>query len=115
MLFGTNSFWEGVDVPGDGLASVIVVRLPFSSPDEPTFKARANYLQAQGKNSFTELSLPEAILRFKQGFGRLIRSSQDKGVFIVLIDALKRNHTDMNLSVHYHQFLFKNYHLQLWY
>ena len=84
VLFGTNSFWEGVDVPGDGLASVVVVRLPFSSPDEPTFKARANYLQAQGKNSFAELSLPEAILRFKQGFGRLIRSSQDKGVFIVL-------------------------------
>lgn len=84
VLFGTNSFWEGVDVPGDGLASVIVVRLPFSSPDEPTFRARAGYLQAKGQNSFAELSLPEAILRFKQGFGRLIRSSQDKGVFIVL-------------------------------
>lgn len=84
VLFGTNSFWEGVDVPGDGLTSVIVVRLPFSSPDEPTFKARARYLQSQGRNSFAELSLPDAILRFKQGFGRLIRSSQDKGVFIIL-------------------------------
>ncbi|MEO4053057.1 ATP-dependent DNA helicase DinG [Solibacillus sp. CAU 1738] len=84
VLFGTNSFWEGVDVPGDGLASVIVVRLPFSSPDEPTFKARAQYLQSEGRNPFAELSLPEAILRFKQGFGRLIRSSQDKGVLIVL-------------------------------
>lgn len=84
VLFGTNSFWEGVDVPGDSLSSVIVVRLPFSSPDEPTYKARANYLQQQGRNSFLELSLPEAILRFKQGFGRLIRSSQDKGVFIIL-------------------------------
>ncbi|MEK4424802.1 ATP-dependent DNA helicase DinG [Solibacillus sp. FSL K6-1523] len=84
VLFGTNSFWEGVDVPGDGLSSVIVVRLPFSSPDEPTFKARAQFLQQQGLNSFTELSLPEAILRFKQGFGRLIRSSQDRGVFIIL-------------------------------
>ena len=84
VLFGTNSFWEGVDVPGDGLASVIVVRLPFSSPDEPTFKARAQFLQANGRNSFAELSLPEAILRLKQGFGRLIRSSDDKGVFIVL-------------------------------
>ncbi|WP_332648956.1 ATP-dependent DNA helicase DinG [Lysinibacillus sp. 54212] len=84
VLFGTNSFWEGVDVPGDSLSSVIVVRLPFSSPEEPTYKARANYLQQQGKNSFVELSLPEAILRFKQGFGRLIRSSKDKGVFIVL-------------------------------
>lgn len=84
VLFGTNSFWEGVDVPGDGLASVIVVRLPFSSPDEPTFKARSKFLQAQGENSFAQLALPEAILRFKQGFGRLIRSSRDKGVFIIL-------------------------------
>lgn len=84
VLFGTNSFWEGVDIPGDGLSAVIVVRLPFSSPDEPIFKARAQSLTEQGYNSFKELSLPEAILRFKQGFGRLIRSSQDKGVFIVL-------------------------------
>lgn len=84
ILFGTNSFWEGVDVPGDGLASVIVVRLPFTSPDEPTFKAKAQTMQQQGINSFQKLSLPEAILRFKQGFGRLIRSSTDKGAFIVL-------------------------------
>lgn len=84
VLFGTNSFWEGVDVPGDALSSVIVVRLPFSSPEEPVFKARAKHLALQGRNSFTELSLPEAIMRFKQGFGRLIRSSQDKGAFIVL-------------------------------
>ncbi|TKI47935.1 ATP-dependent DNA helicase DinG [Lysinibacillus sphaericus] len=84
VLFGTNSFWEGVDVPGDALSSVIVVRLPFSSPEEPVFKARAKHLTLQGHNSFTELSLPEAIMRFKQGFGRLIRSSQDKGAFIVL-------------------------------
>ena len=84
VLFGTNSFWEGVDVPGDGLASVIVVRLPFSSPEEPAFKARAQFMIARGQNSFTELALPEAILRFKQGFGRLIRSSHDKGVLIVL-------------------------------
>lgn len=84
VLFGTNSFWEGVDVPGDALASVIVVRLPFSAPDSPLFKARAEALQQQGKNSFNELSLPEALIRFKQGFGRLIRSSQDRGAFIVL-------------------------------
>ncbi|MFC7685100.1 ATP-dependent DNA helicase DinG [Ureibacillus sp. GCM10028918] len=84
VLFGTNSFWEGVDVPGDGLSSVVVVRLPFSAPEEPTFKAKSAVLQQQGKNAFSELSLPEAILRFKQGFGRLIRSSEDKGVFVVL-------------------------------
>ena len=84
VLFGTNSFWEGVDVPGEGLSSVVVVRLPFSAPDEPSFRAKSAAIQQQGKNAFTELSLPEAILRFKQGFGRLIRSSQDKGVFVIL-------------------------------
>lgn len=84
VLFGTNSFWEGVDVPGDGLSTVIVVRLPFSSPEDPSFKAKSNALKVEGKNAFTELSLPEAIIRFKQGFGRLIRSTQDKGAFIIL-------------------------------
>ncbi|MGG0655613.1 ATP-dependent DNA helicase DinG [Rummeliibacillus pycnus] len=84
VLFGTNSFWEGVDVPGDALSAVIVVRLPFSSPEDPFFKARSERLTSRGLNSFYKLSLPEAILRFKQGFGRLIRSSHDKGVFIVL-------------------------------
>lgn len=84
VLFGTNSFWEGVDVPGEGLSAVIVVRLPFTAPEEPTFKAKSLTLQKQGRNPFKELSLPEAILRFKQGFGRLIRTSSDKGVFIVL-------------------------------
>ncbi|HWL12416.1 MAG TPA: helicase C-terminal domain-containing protein, partial [Ureibacillus sp.] len=57
---------------------------PFSAPDEPIFKAKSAILQQQGKNAFSELSLPDAILRFKQGFGRLIRSSQDKGIFVVL-------------------------------
>lgn len=84
VLFGTNSFWEGVDVPGDALSAVIVVRLPFSSPEEPIFKARAEKLTAARENAFTQLALPEAILRFKQGFGRLIRSSHDRGVLIVL-------------------------------
>lgn len=84
VLFGTNSFWEGVDVPGEELSAVIIVRLPFSSPDEPTFKAKAALLKAKGQNAFTDLSLPEAILRFKQGFGRLIRSSKDRGALIVL-------------------------------
>ncbi|MET0787286.1 MAG: helicase C-terminal domain-containing protein, partial [Paenisporosarcina sp.] len=84
VLFGTNSFWEGVDVPGEALSAVIVVRLPFSSPDEPIFKTRAEKMTAQGINPFSALALPEAILRFRQGFGRLIRSAEDRGVFIVL-------------------------------
>ncbi|WHT47153.1 helicase C-terminal domain-containing protein [Sporosarcina thermotolerans] len=84
VLFGTNSFWEGVDVPGEALSAVIIVRLPFTSPDEMIFKARAAKLNANGGNPFTELALPEAILRFRQGFGRLIRSSEDRGFFIIL-------------------------------
>jgi len=84
ILFGTNSFWEGVDVPRDGLAAVIVVRLPFSSPEEPIFKAKSKAMAEAGLNSFQQLALPEAILRLKQGFGRLIRSSQDKGIFVIL-------------------------------
>lgn len=84
VLFGTNSFWEGVDVPGDALSVIIMVRLPFSSPDDPLFKKRAELLTLNGQNPFTAYSLPEAVLRFRQGFGRLIRSSTDKGVFIVL-------------------------------
>ncbi|MFJ7933473.1 ATP-dependent DNA helicase DinG [Sporosarcina sp. NPDC096371] len=84
VLFGTNSFWEGVDVPGDALTAVIVVRLPFSSPDEPVFKAKAAKLTASGVNPFNEFALPEAVMRMRQGFGRLIRSSTDKGFFIIL-------------------------------
>ena len=84
VLFGTSSFWEGVDVPGDALSAVIVVRLPFSSPEEPVFKARAEKLTSEGKNPFAEYALPEAVMRLRQGFGRLIRSSSDKGSFIIL-------------------------------
>ena len=84
VLFGTDSFWEGVDAPGDALAAVIVVRLPFSSPENPLFKARAAKVAASGKNPFQELSLPEAIIKFRQGFGRLIRSTSDRGAYIVL-------------------------------
>ncbi|WP_301109860.1 ATP-dependent DNA helicase DinG [Sporosarcina sp.] len=84
ILFGTTSFWEGVDVPSDELSAVVIVRLPFTSPEEPLYKARAALLQEDRKNAFTHLGLPEAILRFRQGFGRLIRSSDEKGFFIIL-------------------------------
>ncbi|CAM3055639.1 ATP-dependent DNA helicase DinG [Filibacter tadaridae] len=84
VLFGTNSFWEGVDVPGETLTTVIVVRLPFSSPEEPVFKAKAAKMTGKGVNPFTEYALPEAVMRLRQGFGRLIRSSADKGFFIIL-------------------------------
>ncbi|WKA53340.1 ATP-dependent DNA helicase DinG [Planococcus shixiaomingii] len=84
VLFGTNSFWEGVDVPGDALRAVVVVRLPFTSPDEPIFKARSEVIAKEGVNPFLQYALPEAVLRLRQGFGRLIRSKNDKGLFIVL-------------------------------
>ena len=84
VLFGTNSFWEGVDVPGDALRAVVVVRLPFTSPDEPIFKARSEMITQEGRNPFLNYALPEAVLRMRQGFGRLIRSKNDQGMFIVL-------------------------------
>ncbi|EGA89662.1 ATP-dependent helicase dinG [Planococcus donghaensis MPA1U2] len=84
VLFGTNSFWEGVDVPGDALRAVVVVRLPFTSPEEPIFKARSEVIMREGVNPFLQYALPEAVLRLRQGFGRLIRSKNDKGLFIVL-------------------------------
>ncbi|MBS4173247.1 ATP-dependent DNA helicase DinG [Bacillus sp. FJAT-49736] len=83
ILFGTSSFWEGVDIPGEDLSCLVIVRLPFSPPDDPITEAINEFYKQSGKNSFTAHSLPEAIIRFKQGFGRLIRRSTDKGVVIV--------------------------------
>ena len=72
ILFGTSSFWEGIDIPGDDLSSLIMVRLPFSPPDEPITAVRCEQIKERGGNPFYEYSLPEAVIRFKQGFGRLI-------------------------------------------
>lgn len=83
-ILGANSFWEGVDVVGSALSMVIVVRLPFWPPNTPTIAARMEKIEAAGKSSFAEYSLPQSIIRFKQGFGRLIRSCEDTGVFCVL-------------------------------
>jgi ATP-dependent DNA helicase DinG len=84
VLFGSASFWEGVDIPGEGLTSVIVVKLPFAPPDEPVMAARTEDLERRGISSFAHLSLPQAVIKFKQGFGRLIRTRTDRGVVIVL-------------------------------
>ncbi|MUK87291.1 ATP-dependent DNA helicase DinG [Ornithinibacillus sp. L9] len=83
ILFGTSSFWEGVDIPGDDLSCLMIVRLPFQPPHHPVYEAKANYLQAHKKNPFYELALPNAVIRFKQGFGRLIRSATDRGIVFV--------------------------------
>jgi len=83
-LFATDSFWEGVDAPGDTLRLVIICRLPFRTPGDPVHEARREALEKRGGNPFMELSLPQAVMKFKQGFGRLMRRSADKGVVAVL-------------------------------
>ncbi|WP_019241992.1 MULTISPECIES: ATP-dependent DNA helicase DinG [Bacillus] len=83
ILLGTASFWDGLDLPGETLQSLMIVRLPFSPPDEPLTDARCKRIKENGGNPFSEYSLPEAIMRFRQGFGRLIRTNEDKGIFIV--------------------------------
>ncbi|ASA22888.1 ATP-dependent DNA helicase DinG [Paenibacillus donghaensis] len=83
VLLGTSSFWEGVDIPGEALTCLAIVRLPFQPPNHPLAEAKAELLQAQKKNPFMKLSVPQAVIRFKQGFGRLVRTAQDRGIVIV--------------------------------
>lgn len=83
VLLGASSFWEGVDIPGEALSCVVIVRLPFQPPTQPLLQGRAETLKAAGKNPFLSLSLPHAVIRFKQGLGRLIRHQTDNGVIVV--------------------------------
>lgn len=84
VLFATDSFWEGVDVPGDALRLVVITRLPFRVPTEPIIEARVEHMESRGINSFIEYTVPVAVLKFKQGFGRLIRTKTDRGAVLVL-------------------------------
>ncbi|KQL51865.1 MULTISPECIES: ATP-dependent DNA helicase DinG [Bacillaceae] len=83
ILLGTNSFWEGIDLAGDALEHLIIVRLPFAPPNQPLTRAQINAAKANGENPFTDLSLPQAVIRFRQGFGRLIRTAKDQGNFFI--------------------------------
>ena len=84
VLFGTDSFWMGVDVPGDALSNVIITRLPFAVPDHPLVEAKLELIQERGGDAFAEYSLPEAILKLRQGVGRLIRTRSDQGIVVIL-------------------------------
>jgi len=84
VIFGAESFWQGVDVPGEALSNVIIVRLPFSVPSHPLLEARVEEIRKRGGNPFVEYQVPEAIIRLKQGFGRLIRSKSDRGIVAIL-------------------------------
>ncbi len=84
VLFGTSSFWQGVDVQGEQLSCVIVDKLPFAVPSDPIMKARTDAITAAGGNAFTELQIPQAVITLKQGFGRLIRSLSDRGLLVLL-------------------------------
>jgi ATP-dependent DNA helicase DinG len=90
VLLATQSFWEGVDVPGEALSLVVMDRIPFAVPDDPLTAARIDHLRAQGGDPFGSLQVPRAALALKQGFGRLIRSRSDRGVVAVLDGRLVR-------------------------
>jgi ATP-dependent DNA helicase DinG len=89
VLFATSSFWQGVDVRGEQLSCVIIDKLPFAVPSDPIIAARQRFIEDQGGSSFYEYSVPQAIISLKQGLGRLIRSTTDRGVLAVLDPRLR--------------------------
>ena len=89
-LFGTDSFWQGVDVPGEQLSCVIIDKLPFAVPSDPVVEARIRSIREDGGNPFYDYQIPQAALALKQGFGRLIRSRSDRGVLALLDNRISK-------------------------
>jgi ATP-dependent DNA helicase DinG len=89
VLFATSSFWEGIDIPGYNLRLVIIEKIPFDSLSDPIYKAKTKLLEYKGLNSFVIYSIPRAVLRLKQGIGRLIRTKSDKGIIAILDERIK--------------------------
>ncbi len=89
VIFATSTFWEGIDIPGEDLTAVIIDKIPFSPPGDPVNQAQVDYLKLQGKDWFSGYVLPQAVIRLKQGFGRLIRTSEDRGIVAILDPRLK--------------------------
>ncbi len=83
VLLGTSSFWEGVDIPGDALSCLAIIRLPFQPPNHPLVEAKCENIKKRNENPFMKFSVPQAVIRFKQGFGRLVRRASDKGIVII--------------------------------
>ena len=84
VIFGADTFWQGVDVPGESLSNVIITRLPFSVPSHPLLEARLEDIRRRGGSPFVEYQVPEAVIKLKQGFGRLIRTQSDRGIVVIL-------------------------------
>jgi ATP-dependent DNA helicase DinG len=84
VIFGADTFWQGVDVPGEALSNVIITRLPFSVPSHPLLEARLEDIRQRGGSPFVEYQVPEAVIKLKQGFGRLIRTRTDRGIVVIL-------------------------------
>ncbi len=97
FLFGTDSFWEGVDLPGKALEILLITKLPFDVPTEPVIQAKAEMIQRMGGNPFMDFTIPEAVIRLRQGFGRLIRSTTDYGAVIILDNRIIKKNVWTNL------------------
>ncbi|TFG65181.1 MAG: DEAD/DEAH box helicase [Spirochaetales bacterium] len=99
VLFATDSFWEGIDAPGETCSIVIICRLPFKVPADPIVKSRVEALEAKGRNSFMEFSVPYAAIKLKQGFGRLIRKADDRGIVVIMDPRIvRKNYGQLLLS-----------------